>query len=301
MMPHCCRMKRRWLARARTSGTPTGGCCRSPNGGASCARSPGRSLETETDAMAVAEFDYRYHATLSVDDTGRATALAMTVTKEADTLAVSANLEVDAVVVTRVMTSMAEGAVQRTQTFRMEPGYTIEAHPVLFDGLHVAALDRHRRGPSSPVPLDGSADERSWWPDGGTAHRLCHQPASGRLARDFRDHPLGNDVEMAESLLTVKYVAGWAIPTEFRFTMAGILYSARSATSNGRDDVRANVRRQDEPLAAGLRASFKTTKAPGASRTPSETLIESPWCPWWLSQQVLQPVVSLLQCYGSAG
>jgi hypothetical protein len=34
-------------------------------------------------------------------------------------------------------------------------------------------------------------------------------------------------VEMAESLLTVKFVRGWVVPTELRFTMAGVLYSVR--------------------------------------------------------------------------
>jgi len=37
----------------------------------------------------------------------------------------------------------------------------------------------------------------------------------------------GTDVEMAESLLTVKNVGRWVVPTELRFTMAGVLYTVR--------------------------------------------------------------------------
>ena len=107
----------------------------------------GYLFETESDATAVPEFGYQYRATLSLDATFRATALAMTVTQSPHTVEVSANLEEDAAVVTRVLTSVADGALQRTQTFRMEPGYTIEAHPVLFDGLHIAASDRSQSGP----------------------------------------------------------------------------------------------------------------------------------------------------------
>ena len=39
----------------------------------------------------------------------------------------------------------------------------------------------------------------------------------------------GADVAMAESLLTIKDVGSWVIPTELRFTMAGVLYSVRLA------------------------------------------------------------------------
>ena len=188
----------------------------------------GSLLETETDASDVAEFNYRYHATLSADDAGRATALAMTVTKGADTIAVSANLEIDAVVVTRIMTSMAEGAVQRTQTFRMEPGYTIEAHPVLLDGLHVAALDRTSPGPHRRpcLWLDVQTTDRGGLMSARPTVYVINRRLSGSR-ETFAITRWGNDVEMAESLLTVKYVRGWVIPTEFRFTMAGILYSAR--------------------------------------------------------------------------
>lgn len=188
----------------------------------------GALLETEVDATSVPEFNHRYSATLSVDEAGRSTALAMTVTKGADTLAVSVNLEVDAAVVTRVITSMAEGAVQRTQTFRMESGYTIEAHPVVFDGLHIAALDRTSPGPHRRPCL---------WLDLLTADRsglMAARPTVyviNRRSYGFRETfaitRWGNDVEMAESLITVKDVRGWVIPTEFRFTMAGVLYSAR--------------------------------------------------------------------------
>lgn len=188
----------------------------------------GALMETECDAMRVADFNHRYHATLSVDATGRATALAMRVTKAADTVEVSANLEVDAVVATRVVTSVAEGAVQRTQTFRMEPGYTIEAHPVLFDGLHIAVLDRTAPGPYRRPCL---------WLDVLTADRsglLAARPTVYVITRrsygareTFAITRWGNDVEMAESLLTVKQVGEWVIPTELRFTMAGILYSVR--------------------------------------------------------------------------
>ena len=125
---------------------------------------------------------------------GRATALAMTVTKGEDTMEVSANLEVDAAVVTRVMTSSkAEGAVQRTQTFRMEPGYTIEAHPVLFDGLHIAALDRTSPGPHRRPCL--WLDLLTHEPHGLMAARptvYVINRAALRLARDLRDHALGH-------------------------------------------------------------------------------------------------------------
>src|SRR4051794_13333804 len=99
-------------------------------------------METTADATAVADLGYEYTATLSLDAAGRATALAMRVTKGGHRVSVSANLEADAAGVTRGGRSAIEGALQRTQTFRMESGYTIEAHPVLFDGLHVAAIDR---------------------------------------------------------------------------------------------------------------------------------------------------------------
>ncbi len=188
----------------------------------------GALLETESDAMDVAEFNHHYRATLSVDDTGRATALAMNVTKGADTVAVSGNLEVDAVVVTRVMTSKAEGGIQRTQTFRMEPGYTIEAHPVIFDGLHIAALDRKSPGPHRRpcLWLDLlTADSAGLMAARPTVYVINRRLTGAR--ETFAITRWGTDVEMAESLLTVKFVRGWVIPTELRFTMAGILYSVR--------------------------------------------------------------------------
>ncbi len=183
---------------------------------------------TETDARQVAEFGHRYTATLSLDEGGRATALAMSVTKGVDTMQVSANLEVDAVVVTRVLISAAEGAVQRTQTFRMEPGYTIEAHPVLFDGLHIAAIDR-----TAPAPyrrpclwLDLLAHETNGLMAARPTVYVINLRSSG--SRDtFAITRWGTDVDMAESLITVKPSGRWVIPTEFRFTMAGVLYAVR--------------------------------------------------------------------------
>lgn len=188
----------------------------------------GSLLETETDATRAAEFDHRYRATLSVDAAGRATALAMAVTKGEDTVDVSANLEEDAVVVTRAVTSMAEGAVQRTQTFRMERGYTIEAHPVIFDGLHIAALDRASPGPHRRPCLWLNlltADRSGLMAARPTVYVITRRLSGSR--ETFAITRWGNDVEMAESLLTVKEVRGWVIPTELRFTMAGVLYSVR--------------------------------------------------------------------------
>ena len=57
-------------------------------------------METSADATALPDLGYQYTATLSLDATGRATALAMRVTKAGHRVAVSANLEQDAVVVT---------------------------------------------------------------------------------------------------------------------------------------------------------------------------------------------------------
>jgi hypothetical protein len=188
----------------------------------------GYLFSTETDALRMAEFGHRYTATLSVDESGRATALAMTVTKGADTLEVSANLEVDAAVITRVLTSAAEGAVQRTQTFRMEPGYTIEAHPVLFDSLHIAAINRTTSGPHRRPCL--WLDLLTHETNGLMAARPTVYVINRRLSgsrETFAITRWGNDVEMAESLLTVKNVGRWIVPTELRFTMAGVLYAVR--------------------------------------------------------------------------
>ena len=159
---------------------------------------------------------------------GRATALAMSVTKGADTMDVFANLEVDAVAVTRVLSSKAEGAVQRTQTFRMERGYTIEAHPTLFVGLHIAAIDRTISGPHRRpcLWLDLLTDDVN----GLLAARPTVYVINRRLSgsrETFAITRWGNDVEMAESLITVKDVGRWVVPTEFRFTMAGVLYGVR--------------------------------------------------------------------------
>ena len=188
----------------------------------------GYLLATDTDAHQVAEFGHRYTATLSVDESGRATALAMSVTKGTDTMDVSANLEVDAAVITRVVSSRADGAIQRTQTFRIEPGYTIEAHPVLFDGLHIAALDR-----TAPEPYRRPClwlDLLTHDTNGLMAARPTVYVINRRLSgsrETFAITRWGNDVEMAESLITVKNVGRWMIPTEFRFTMAGVLYAVR--------------------------------------------------------------------------
>ncbi|MHB8646726.1 MAG: hypothetical protein ACYDAR_13130 [Thermomicrobiales bacterium] len=188
----------------------------------------GYLFTTETDASAVAEFGHRYTATLAVDETGRATALAMSVTKDADTMDVSANLEADAAVITRVLSSKAGGAVQRTQTFRMEPGYTIEAHPILFDGLHIAAIDR-----TAPAPYRRPClwldllthDTNGLMATRPTVYVINRRSSGSR--ETFAITRWGSDVEMAESLLTVKKVGRWVVPTEFRFTMAGVLYAVR--------------------------------------------------------------------------
>ncbi len=188
----------------------------------------GYLFATEVDALQVAEFGHRYTATLSVDETGRATALAMSVTKGADTMEVSANFEADAAVITRVLSSRAEGAIQRTQTFRIEPGYTIEAHPVLFDGLHIAAIDR-----AVPPPyrrpclwLDLLTHETNGLMAARPTVYVINRRSSGSR-ETFAITRWGTDVEMAESLITVKNVGRWVVPTEFRFTMAGVLYTAR--------------------------------------------------------------------------
>lgn len=188
----------------------------------------GYLFATEVDALQVAEFGHRYTATLSTDETGRATALAMSVTKGADTMEVSANFEVDAAVISRLLSSKADSGIQRTQTFRIEPGYTIEAHPVLFDGLHIAAIDR-----ASPPPYRRPClwlDLLTHEPNGVMAARptiyVINRRSSGSR-ETFAITRWGTDVEMAESLLTVKNVGRWVVPTELRFTMAGVLYTVR--------------------------------------------------------------------------
>ncbi|MGI8688080.1 MAG: hypothetical protein ACR2M3_05830 [Thermomicrobiales bacterium] len=188
----------------------------------------GYLFATETDARQVAEFGHRYTATLSVDENGRATALAMSVTKGTDTMEVSANFEVDAAVITRVLSSKADGAVQRTQTFRIEPGYTIEAHPVLFDGLHIAAIDRATSPPYRRpcLWLDLLTHETNGLMAARPTVYVINRRSSGSR-ETFAITRWGNDVEMAESLITVKNVGRWVVPTDFRFTMAGVLYRAR--------------------------------------------------------------------------
>jgi hypothetical protein len=199
----------------------------------------GTLLETTADATAVADLAYQYTATLSLDAARRATALSMRVTKGGHRIAVSANLEADAAVVTRVVESVVEGALQRTQTFRMEPGYTIEAHPVLFDGLHIAAIDRTASAPyRRPVLwMDLSATE----PAGIMAPRPTVYVIDRRPAGYWETYAItrwGNDPETAESLLSVKQHGPWMLPTEFRFAMAGVVYSAILANEawEGEDD-----------------------------------------------------------------
>ncbi len=187
----------------------------------------GSLFETDADATAVPDFGYAYTATLSLDTRSRPTALAMKVETGGHRVAAAATFEVDAVVMTRVVESMAAGAVQRTQTFRMEPGYTIEAHPVLFDGLHIAALD-----PDAPAPHRRPC----LWMDLNTTEIgavMAARPAvyviAPRPAQYGETYAItrwGNDPETAESLLVVKRHGAWVLPTEFRFTMAGVLYSA---------------------------------------------------------------------------
>jgi len=188
----------------------------------------GYLFETENDALQVVEFGHRYTATLSLDEAGRATALAMTVTKGVDTMAVSANLEKDAAVITRVLTSAAEGAVQRTQTFRMESDYTIEAHPVLFDGLHIAAINRMMPAPFRRpcLWLDLLTHETNGLMAARPTVYVINRRSYGSR-ETFAITRWGADVDMAESLITVKSVGRWVIPTEFRFTMAGVLYAVR--------------------------------------------------------------------------
>ncbi len=190
----------------------------------------GYLFTTENDALQVAEFGHIYTATLSLDESGRATALAMSVTKGADTMEVSANLEEDAAVITRVLSSAIGGAVQRTQTFRMEPGYTIEAHPVLFDGLHITAIDRTASGPHRRpcLWLDLLTHEANGLMAARPTVYVINRRVSGSREA-FAITRWGTDVEMAESLLTVKHVGRWIIPTELRFTMAGVLYAVRLA------------------------------------------------------------------------
>lgn len=188
----------------------------------------GYLLATETDATAVPEFGHRYTATLAVDASGRPTALTMYVAKGTDTMEISATFEADAAVIRRVLTSAADGAVQRTQTFRMEPGYTVEAHPVLFDGLHIAAIDRTTSAPSRRpcLWLDLLTHETHGLMAARPTVYVINRRVSGSR-ETFAITRWGNDVEMAESLLTVKNVEQWVIPTELRFTMAGVLYAVR--------------------------------------------------------------------------
>jgi hypothetical protein len=187
----------------------------------------GALFETTADATAVADLGYQYTATLSLDDAQRATALAMRVTKGEHRVSVSADLEARAAVITRVVESVIEGALQRTQTFRMEAGYTIEAHPILFDGLHIAAIDR-----SAPAPyrrpvlfMDlGAAEPASIMAPGPTVYVIDPRPAG--YWETYAITRWGNDPETAESLLAVKQHGPWVLPTEFRFAMAGVVYSA---------------------------------------------------------------------------
>lgn len=187
----------------------------------------GARFETDADATAVPDFGYAYRATLALDGQHRPTALAMTVETRGHRVAARATFEEDAATVARVVESRAAGAVQRTQTFRMEPGYTVEVHPVLFDGLHIAALD-----PDAPVPhrrpclwMDLNAAEiGAVMAARPTVYVIAPRPA--RYGETYAITRWGNDPETAESLLAIKRHGAWVLPTEFRFTMAGVVYSA---------------------------------------------------------------------------
>lgn len=186
----------------------------------------GYLFDTVTDASAASEFRHHYRATLSLDADARTTGLAMTVTKGEVTVEVAVHLEADGAVITRARTNIAEGAVQRTQTFRMEEGSTLEAHPVLFDGLHIAACDRAMIGPYRRpcLWLDLLTDDVQ----GLMAARPTVYVIDRRETMAGETYAItrwGNDLEMAESLISVKTVGQWIVPTELRFTMAGVLYS----------------------------------------------------------------------------
>ena len=190
----------------------------------------GYVLEAEADATAVPELGYSYTASLSVNDDLRATGLAMKASRGGHTVRVNAHFESDAAVVTRVLIGEVEGQIQRTQTFRMPPGYTVEAHPALFDGLHIAALqgdapEPHRR---PCLWFDLTARE----PGGLMAaypvtYAIGERP--GPIRNRYAMTRWGYDLRVADTLITVQEVAGWIVPRELRFVLAGTMYSVKVA------------------------------------------------------------------------
>ncbi len=189
----------------------------------------GHVLETMANAADAPAFGHVYDATLSVDASGRATGLAMTVTKAGNTVAVSAHFELDGAVVTRGLRGEVEGAIQRTQTFRLPDGYTIEAHPVLFDGLHIAACDLSFPGPCQRPALwfDIISDEAGALMAAHPVSLAIEERTEGVAKGTFAITRWGGDTRAADTLITVRRTGRWLIPTELRFTMAGVLYSAR--------------------------------------------------------------------------
>lgn len=203
----------------------------------------GYVLESTADASAAPAFGHTYTAALSLDATMRATGLVMQVTKGAHSVTVAAHFEPDGAVITRRMTGDgAKEAIQRTQTFRMAAGYTIEAHPVLFDGLHIAACDLSQPGPYQRPAFwfDISATE----PHALMAGHLVNyaidawQGLTPRGTYAFTGW--GGDMRAASTLLTVRQIGPWFVPTELRFTMTGVLYSARLADDRWEERATSN-------------------------------------------------------------
>lgn len=190
----------------------------------------GYVLESTADATAVPDFGYAYTATLSVNDELRATGLAMKATRNGHTVRVNAHFETDAAVITRVLVSAAEGAIQRTQTFRMPPGYTVEAHPALFDGLHIAAMqvdttEPHRR-PCLWFDLT-ARDPGNLMAAHPVTYAIGVRP--GPIRNRYAMTRWGYDLRVADTLITVQEVAGWLVPRELRFTLAGTVYAVKVA------------------------------------------------------------------------
>lgn len=188
----------------------------------------GYALEAEADASAVPEFGYVYTSTLSLDDDRRPTGLSMRVTHGENTVRVSAHFEPDAAVITRVLISAAAGAIQRTQTFRMPLGYTVEAHPVLFDGLHIAALNREAAEPYRRPCLWFDITARE------PGSMMAAYPVSyaigtfpGPLRNRYSLTRWGYDLHGANTLITVREMEGWFVPSELRFSLVGTVYSVR--------------------------------------------------------------------------
>jgi len=193
----------------------------------------GYVMEANADASAVPEFGYTYTSTLSLDDDRRPTGLSMRVTHDEHTMRVSAHFEPDAAVVTRVLISAASGAIQRTQTFRMPVGYTVEAHPVLFDGLHIAALRQDGAEPHRRPCLWFDITARE------SGSMMAAYPVSyaigafpGPLRNRYSLTRWGYDLRGANTLITVQDVAGWLVPAELRFSLVGTVYSVRISVSS---------------------------------------------------------------------